>query len=242
MILKISNLTKKYENRQVVTNASLEIKTGEIIGLLGATGAGKSTTLKMVIGFVQPDSGSIFLDENDITPLRIHERVQKGIAFLPQEHSIFREWSAEDNIKAVLQMSKLTAAEQKDKLESLISTFNLGAIRKRQGKTLTGGERRRTELARCLATNPNFILLDELFSGVDIEHVSFLWNVILQLRDKNIGILMTAHTLDCFYPNADRSYLMDYGRIFQTDSLEGNELVRNIYHGRDFELKPRVIY
>ncbi len=245
MILRATNLIKMYGSRQVVKDVSFEINTGEIVGLLGPNGAGKTTSFYMTVGFIKPNSGNVFLDNEDITRLAMYKRAQKGIGYLPQEPSVFRKLSVEDNIKAVLEMTELSLAEQKDKLESLIAEFNLEKVRKNYGDMLSGGERRRTEIARSLATNPNFILLDEPFAAIDPIAVEDLQNIVLQLRDKGIGILITDHRVEKILPITDRSYLMFEGSILRagtSEVLASDELVREVYLGRDFELKRRVIH
>jgi lipopolysaccharide export system ATP-binding protein len=245
MILRATNLIKMYGSRQVVKDVSFEINTGEIVGLLGPNGAGKTTSFYMTVGFIKPNSGNVFLGDEDITRLAMYKRAQKGIGYLPQEASVFRKLSVEDNIKAVLEMTELSAAEQNDKLESLIAEFNLGKVRRNNGDMLSGGERRRTEIARALATDPNFILLDEPFAAIDPIAVEDLQNIVSKLRSRNIGILITDHNAEAILSITDRAYLMFEGSILRAGTaaeLATDEIVKKVYLGRDFALKQRVIY
>jgi lipopolysaccharide export system ATP-binding protein len=242
MILRAENLTKTYGARQVVKGVSVEVNQGEIVGLLGPNGAGKTTSFYMIVGFIKPNSGHVYLDSQDITDLAMYRRAQIGIGYLPQEASVFRKLSVEDNIKAVLEMTKLGAAEQKDKLESLISEFNLQKVRKSHGDTLSGGERRRTEIARALATSPNFILLDEPFAGIDPIAVEDIQHIVTTLRTKNIGILITDHNVQETLSITDRAYLMFEGNILKAgtaEELAADEMVRKVYLGKNFELKRK---
>jgi lipopolysaccharide export system ATP-binding protein len=242
MILRAENLTKTYGARQVVKGVSVEVNQGEIVGLLGPNGAGKTTSFYMIVGFIKPNSGRVYLDSQDITDLAMYRRAQIGIGYLPQEASVFRKLSVEDNIKAVLEMTKLGAAEQKDKLESLISEFNLQKVRKSHGDTLSGGERRRTEIARALATSPNFILLDEPFAGIDPIAVEDIQHIVTTLRTKNIGILITDHNVQETLSITDRAYLMFEGNILKAgtaEELAADEMVRKVYLGKNFELKRK---
>lgn len=244
MILRSENLVKKYGSRTVVKGVSLEVDQGEIVGLLGPNGAGKTTTFYMTVGFVKPNEGKVFLDENDITSLPMYKRAQRGIGYLPQEPSVFRKLSVENNIKAVLEMTDLTKAEQKDKLESLIDEFRLHKVRKSNGDTLSGGERRRTEIARALATNPKFILLDEPFAGIDPIAVEDIQYIVAKLKNKNIGILITDHNVQETLSITDRAYLMFEGNILKAgtaEELTNDEMVRKVYLGKHFELKRKVI-
>ena len=211
MILRSESLIKKYKSRTVANNVSIEVKQGEIVGLLGPNGAGKTTSFYMIVGMVKPNSGKIFLDDVDITSLPMYKRAQMGIGYLPQEASVFRKLSIEDNLKAVLEMTSLSKQEQHEKLESLITEFNLGHVRKNLGDQLSGGERRRTEIARCLATNPKFILLDEPFAGVDPIAVEDIQFVVKKLKEKNIGILITDHNVHETLSITDRAYLLFSG-------------------------------
>ena len=245
MILRANNLIKMYGSRQVVKDVSFEINTGEIVGLLGPNGAGKTTSFYMTVGFIKPNSGHVFLGDEDITRLAMYKRAQKGIGYLPQEASVFRKLSVEDNIKAVLEMTELSAVEQNDKLESLIAEFNLGKVRRNNGDMLSGGERRRTEIARALATDPNFILLDEPFAAIDPIAVEDLQNIVAKLRNRNIGILITDHNAEAILSITDRAYLMFEGSILRAGTaaeLATDEIVKKVYLGRDFALKQRVIY
>ncbi len=244
MILSAKNLVKQYGERLVVKGVSIEVNQGEIVGLLGPNGAGKTTSFYMTVGFIQPDSGQVFLDNEDITSLPMYRRAQKGIGYLPQEASVFRKLSVEQNIKAVLEMTKLSPAEQKDKLESLIDEFNLDKVRRSLGDMLSGGERRRTEIARALATSPNFILLDEPFAGIDPIAVEDIQYIVAKLRTKNIGILITDHNVQETLSITDRAYLMFEGNILKAgtaEELAADEMVRRVYLGRNFELKRKII-
>lgn len=226
----------------MVNDVSFEVKQGEIVGLLGPNGAGKTTSFYQVVGLVKPDSGSVFLNEEDITSLPMYRRAQKGIGYLPQEASIFRKLSVEDNISAVLEMTRMTKAEQKAKLEELLAEFRLHHVRKNNGDTLSGGERRRTEIARALAVNPKFILLDEPFAGVDPIAVEDIQEIIAKLKYKDIGILITDHNVNETLSICDRAYLLIDGKIFRHGSAEelaGDEHVRRLYLGRNFELKRK---
>ena len=243
MILRAENLIKFYGARQVVKGVSFEIHQGEIVGLLGPNGAGKTTSFYMTVGFIKPNSGSVFLDDEDITSLAMYRRAQKGIGYLPQEPSVFRKLSVEDNIKAVLEMTKLTKEEQADKLETLIAEFNLHTVRKANGDTLSGGERRRTEIARALATSPNFILLDEPFAGIDPIAVEDIQSIVAKLKTKNIGILITDHNVQETLSITDRAYLMFEGSILKAgnaEELAADEMVRKVYLGMNFVLKRKV--
>lgn len=245
MILRAANLIKMYGKRPVVNDVSFEINTGEIVGLLGTNGAGKTTSFYMTVGFIKPNSGRVFLGDEDITDLAMYKRAQKGIGYLPQEASVFRKLTVEDNIKAVLEMTELSAAEQNDKLESLIAEFTLGKVRRNNGDMLSGGERRRTEIARALATDPKFILLDEPFAAIDPIAVEDLQNIVSKLRNRNIGILITDHNAPAILSITDRAYLMSEGSILKEGTaaeLANDEMVKNVYLGRDFTLKQRVIY
>ncbi|OHB68741.1 MAG: LPS export ABC transporter ATP-binding protein, partial [Planctomycetes bacterium RBG_16_41_13] len=215
MILRTQNLIKRYKNRTVVNNVSVEVKQGEIVGLLGPNGAGKTTTFYMTVGLIKPNEGKIFLNDKDITREPMYKRAQLGIGYLPQEASVFRKLSVEDNIRAVLEMTKLSKAEQKNKLEGLIEEFGLSKIRKSNGDLLSGGERRRTEIARCLATNPSFILLDEPFAGIDPIAVEDIQNIVRKLKEKNIGILITDHNVHETLNITDRTYLLFEGSIIK---------------------------
>ena len=208
MILRAENLVRKYGARTVVKGVSIEVNQGEIVGLLGPNGAGKTTTFYMTVGFIQPTQGKVYLNEQEITMLPMYKRAQMGIGYLPQEASVFRKLSVEDNIKAVLEMTNLTKAEQSDKLESLIKEFRLGKVRKSNGDLLSGGERRRTEIARALAVSPSFILLDEPFAGIDPIAVQDIQYIVSKLKEKNIGILITDHNVDATLHITDRAYLM----------------------------------
>ncbi len=244
MVLKSENLVKVYGKRTVVKEVSIFVNRGEIVGLLGPNGAGKTTTFYMTVGFIKPYAGRVFLNEQDITELPMYKRAQLGIGYLPQEPSVFRKLSVEDNIKAVLEMTKLTKAEQKDKLESLIDEFSLDKVRKSSGDTLSGGERRRTEIARALATSPNFILLDEPFAGIDPIAVEDIQTIISQLKTKNIGILITDHNVQETLSITDRAYLMFEGKILKAgtaEELASDEMVRKVYLGKNFELRKKVI-
>lgn len=239
-ILKASNLIKRYKSRTVVNNVSVEVKQGEIVGLLGPNGAGKTTTFYMTVGLIKPNDGKIFLDDKDITVEPMYRRAQLGIGYLPQEASVFRKLSVEDNLKAILEMTKLSKQEQSSKLESLLEEFGLQKIRKSNGDVLSGGERRRTEIARCLATSPGFILLDEPFAGIDPIAVEDIQQIIRKLKAKNIGILITDHNVHETLTITDRAYLLFEGSILKSGTaqeLADDEQVRRVYLGKNFELR-----
>jgi len=240
MKLHTEGLVKKYRSRTVVKQVSVEVEQGEIVGLLGPNGAGKTTTFYMTVGLIQPNAGKIFLDNKDITKEPVYKRAQRGIGYLAQEASVFRQLSIEDNIKAVLEMTKLSKAEQRDKLETLLDEFSLQKIRKSLGIQLSGGERRRTEIARCLAISPNFILLDEPFAGVDPIAVEDIQQIVSKLKDKNIGILITDHNVHETLRITDRAYLLFEGKILKAgtaEELAADEQVKKVYLGENFELR-----
>ncbi|MCF8362442.1 MAG: LPS export ABC transporter ATP-binding protein [Prolixibacteraceae bacterium] len=242
MKLKAENIVKRYRKRTVVKGVSIELNQGEIVGLLGPNGAGKTTSFYMIVGLVQPNSGRIFFDNEDITSLPVYRRAQKGIGYLAQEASVFRHLSVEDNIKAVLEMTNTSKEEQKEKTESLIQEFGLQKVRDSKGIQLSGGERRRTEIARALAINPKFILLDEPFAGVDPIAVEDIQNIVYHLKDRNIGILITDHNVHETLAITDRSYLLFEGDILKAGSAEdlaSDEMVRKVYLGQNFELRKK---
>jgi len=242
LTISTRNLVKAYGQRTVVNNVSFEVSQGEIVGLLGPNGAGKTTSFYQVVGLVKSDSGEVFLNDINITKLPMYKRAQLGIGYLPQEASVFRKLTVEDNILAVLEMTKLDKAAQKEKLEILLSEFHLQHVRKNNGDTLSGGERRRTEIARALAVDPKFILLDEPFAGVDPIAVEDIQEIIAKLKYKNIGILITDHNVNETLSICDRAYLLIDGKIFKHGSAEelaGDEQVRRLYLGRNFELKRK---
>ncbi len=242
LVIETRKLVKKYGSRTVVNEVSFSVAQGEIVGLLGPNGAGKTTSFYQVVGLVKPDEGKVFLGDNDITNVPMYRRAQMGIGYLPQEASVFRKLSVEDNIMAVLEMTNLNKTEQKDKLESLLEEFSLELVRKNHGDTLSGGERRRTEIARALAVDPKFILLDEPFAGVDPIAVEDIQEIIAKLKFKNIGILITDHNVNETLSICDRAYLLIDGSIFKhgtADELAGDEQVRRLYLGRNFELKRK---
>jgi lipopolysaccharide export system ATP-binding protein len=240
MILRSDNLIKQYKQKKVVNDVSIYVQQGEIVGLLGPNGAGKTTTFYMTVGLVKPDHGNIFLDDENITRLPMYKRAQRGVGYLPQEASVYRDLTVEDNIKAVLELTKLSKAEQTAKLESLLEEFGLNRVRKNMGKVLSGGERRRTEIARALATDPKFILLDEPFAGVDPIAVEDIQRIIYKLKSKNIGILITDHNVQETLSITDRAYLLFEGKLLKqgtAEELAEDELVRKVYLGRNFILR-----
>jgi lipopolysaccharide export system ATP-binding protein len=242
LIIHTRDLVKQYRSRTVVNKVSVDVKQGEIVGLLGPNGAGKTTTFYMVVGLIKPDEGHVYLGEEDITSLPMYKRAQMGIGYLPQEASVFRKLSVEDNISAVLEMTKLSRQEQRDKLEDLLTEFRLNHVRKNNGDSLSGGERRRTEIARALAVDPKFILLDEPFAGVDPIAVEDIQTVVARLKYKNIGILITDHNVNETLSICDRAYLLIEGKIFKhgtAEELAADEQVRRLYLGRNFELKRK---
>lgn len=242
LTIHTSNLLKQYGSRTVVNKVSVEVKQGEIVGLLGPNGAGKTTTFYMVVGLIKPDDGEVFLDERNITKMPMYKRAQMGIGYLPQEASVFRKLSVEDNISAVLELTSLSKAEQKEKLEALLDEFRLHHVRKNNGDSLSGGERRRTEIARALAVDPKFILLDEPFAGVDPIAVEDIQAVVARLKYKNIGILITDHNVNETLSICDRAYLLIDGKIFKhgtAEELAADEQVKRLYLGRNFELKRK---
>ncbi|GFD92937.1 hypothetical protein KUL156_17610 [Alteromonas sp. KUL156] len=242
MKLRADNIQKVYGSRKVVKGISLEVEQGEIIGLLGPNGAGKTTSFYMIVGMIKPNDGHIFLDDEEITTDAMYKRSQKGIGYLAQEASVFRKLSVEDNIMSVLEFTDRTKAERKQRLEELIDEFSLGHVRKNRGDLLSGGERRRTEIARCLASDPKFILLDEPFAGVDPIAVEDIQGIVAQLKNKNIGILITDHDVQATLAITDRTYLMYNGGILKEgtpEELAEDETVRRVYLGKDFELKKK---
>lgn len=242
LAIHTNNLQKTYSGRKVVNHVSVEVKQGEIVGLLGPNGAGKTTTFYIVVGLIKPDSGRVYLSNEDITKLPMYKRAQMGIGYLPQEASVFRKLSVESNIMAVLEMTKLNKHQRKEKLESLLNEFSLQHVRKNNGDSLSGGERRRTEIARALAVDPKFILLDEPFAGVDPIAVEDIQSVVAKLKFRNIGILITDHNVNETLSICDRAYLLIEGKIFKhgtAEELAGDEQVRNLYLGRNFELKRK---
>jgi lipopolysaccharide export system ATP-binding protein len=243
MKLYSQNLVKKYKKRIVVNDVSVEVSQGEIVGLLGPNGAGKTTTFYMTVGLIRPNEGRIFLDERDITTTPMYKRAQMGVGYLAQEASVFRKLSVEDNIKAALEMTNLSKAEQKARLEELLDEFSLQKIRKSRGDLLSGGERRRTEIARALASDPKFILLDEPFAGVDPIAVEDIQAIVYGLKKKNIGILITDHNVHETLSITDRAYLLFEGKILKAgtaEELAADETVRNVYLGKNFELRPKA--
>jgi lipopolysaccharide export system ATP-binding protein len=242
LTITTQSLFKSYKGRTVVKNVSINVQQGEIVGLLGPNGAGKTTTFYMVVGLIKPDEGSVFLNDQDITKLPMYKRAQMGIGYLPQEASVFRKLSVEDNILSVLEMTNLTKGERMHKLESLLDEFNLHHVRKNNGDSLSGGERRRTEIARALSVDPKFILLDEPFAGVDPIAVEDIQSVVAKLKFKNIGILITDHNVNETLSICDRAYLLIEGKIFKHGSAEelaDDEHVRRLYLGTNFELKRK---
>jgi lipopolysaccharide export system ATP-binding protein len=236
------DLVKTYHDRTVVNHVSVNVQQGEIVGLLGPNGAGKTTTFYMVVGLIKPDKGYVFLNETDITKLPMYKRAQMGIGYLPQEASVFRKLSVEDNIKAILEMTKLSKKQQKEKLEALLAEFGLNQVRKNNGDSLSGGERRRTEIARALAVDPKFMLLDEPFAGVDPIAVEDIQTVVARLKYRNIGILITDHNVNETLSICDRAYLLIEGKIFKhgtAEELADDEQVRRLYLGKNFELKRK---
>ena len=241
-IIHTTALQKSYKGRTVVNNVSVTVKQGEIVGLLGPNGAGKTTTFYMVVGLIKPDEGTVYLNEEDITKLPMYKRAQMGIGYLPQEASVFRSLSVEDNILAVLEMTSLSKEERLLKLESLLDEFNLQLVRKNNGDSLSGGERRRTEIARALAVDPKFILLDEPFAGVDPIAVEDIQTVVAKLKTKNIGILITDHNVNETLSICDRAYLLIEGKIFKhgtAEELADDEDVRRLYLGTNFTLRRK---
>ena len=244
MILRAEHLLKIYKGRSVVNDISVQVSQGEIVGLLGPNGAGKTTSFYMIVGMIQPNGGKIFLNDEEITSYPMYKRAQKGIGYLAQEASIFRKLSVEDNIMSVLQFTDLSKKQQKIKLESLIEEFNIGHVRKNRGDLLSGGERRRTEIARCLASDPNFILLDEPFAGVDPIAVEDIQSIVAHLKDRNIGILITDHDVQATLAITDRTYLMFEGNILKSgkpEDLAKDEMVRKLYLGQNFELRKKKL-
>ncbi|HLG02273.1 MAG TPA: LPS export ABC transporter ATP-binding protein [Bacteroidia bacterium] len=240
MILGAENIVKKYKSRTVVKNVSIHVKQGEIVGLLGPNGAGKTTSFYTIVGMIKPNEGRVYLDDRDITKEPMYKRAQLGIGYLAQEASVFRKLSVEDNIKAVLEMTRQSKTEQVQNLEQLLDEFGLQHIRKNSGDSLSGGERRRTEIARCLATRPNFILLDEPFAGVDPIAVEDIQGVVASLKRKNIGILITDHNVHETLSITDRAYLLFEGSILKAgtaEELAADEQVRRVYLGKNFELR-----
>tara|TARA_Y100000389_G_scaffold153352_1_gene153565 strand:+ start:470 stop:1210 length:741 start_codon:yes stop_codon:yes gene_type:complete len=244
MELKTINISKSYKGIEVVKGVSVNLKKGEIVGLLGPNGAGKTTTFDMIVGLISPDSGNIFLNELKITNIPMYKRSKMGIGYLPQEVSVFRKLSVEDNIKAILEMSNLSKKEQSEKLEELIDEFGLNYVRKNLGRNLSGGEKRRTEIARCLANEPDFILLDEPFAGVDPIAVEDIQRIVMKLKKKNIGILITDHNVQETLSIVDRAYLLFEGDILKDGTAEilaQDEQVRKVYLGQKFELNKKPI-
>ena len=242
MKLFADNIVKKYKSRTVVKGVSVEVSQGEIVGLLGPNGAGKTTSFYMMVGLIKPNGGRVYLDSKDITDMPMYQRAQLGIGYLPQEASVFRKLSIEDNISAVLEMTKLSKADQKKKLEELIDEFSLGHVRKNRGDLLSGGERRRCEIARALAVDPKFILLDEPFAGVDPIAVEDIQNIVHKLKYRNIGILITDHNVQETLSITDRAYLLFEGSILKAgtaEELAADEQVRRVYLGQHFELKRK---
>jgi len=240
MILRAENIVKKYGKRTVVKDVSFDVSQGEVVGLLGPNGAGKTTSFYMIVGLIQPFSGKIFLEEEEITKLPVYKRAKKGIGYLAQEASVFRKLSIEDNLKAVLEMTAFPKEYQKEKLEMLIEEFGLQHIRKSKGIQLSGGERRRTEIARALAIDPKFILLDEPFAGVDPIAVEDIQQIVIKLKEKNIGVLITDHNVHETLSITDRSYLLFEGSILKAgtaEELAADEQVRRVYLGQNFELR-----
>lgn len=243
MVLRTEHLVKTYGKRTVVNDVSINVRQGEIVGLLGPNGAGKTTTFYMTTGLITPNHGEIFLNDTNITKYPVYKRAKAGIGYLAQEASVFRKMTVEENIRAVLEMTNFSKQKQREKLESLISEFHLSHVRKNIGDRLSGGERRRTEIARCLAIEPNFIMLDEPFAGVDPIAVQDIQDIVWHLKDRNIGILITDHNVDETLSITDRAYLLFEGRIlFQGTPAElaANPIVREKYLGRDFELKKKT--
>lgn len=243
MILRTEDLVKKYRNRTVVNYVSVDVKQGEIVGLLGPNGAGKTTTFYMTVGLVTPNNGRIFLDDLEITDYPVYKRARQGIGYLAQEASVFRKMTVEDNLRAVLEMTDKPKSYQKEKMESLIEEFGLQKVRKNLGDRLSGGERRRAEIARCLAIDPKFIMLDEPFAGVDPIAVQDIQTIVSRLKHKNIGILITDHNVHETLSITDRAYLLFEGKVlFQgtAEELAANEIVREKYLGRDFELRKKT--
>ena len=241
-MLRAENIIKRYKGRPVVNGVSVEVGQGEIVGLLGPNGAGKTTSFYMIVGLIKPNEGNIYLDNEDITELAMYRRAQKGIGYLPQEASVFRKLSVEDNILAILEMTKLSKQEREAKLESLIDEFGLGHVRTNRGDVLSVEEPRRTEIARALATDPRFILLDEPFAGVDPIAVEDIQGIVTQLKERNIGVLITDHNVQETLSITDRAYLLFEGRILKQGSAEdlaADETVRKVYLGKNFELRRR---
>jgi lipopolysaccharide export system ATP-binding protein len=244
MKLEARVLIKKYKTRKVVNQVSVEVNQGEIVGLLGPNGAGKTTTFYMIVGLIKPNEGSIFFDEKDITHLPMYQRARLGIGYLAQEASVFRKLTVEENIMAVLEMKKMTKAERKEKVDQMIEEFSLQKVRKNFGMSLSGGERRRTEIARALAVNPKFVLLDEPFAGVDPIAVEEIQSIVTKLRKKNIGILITDHNVDETLSITDRAYLMVDGKLFKSgtaEELANDPQVRKVYLGQNFELRKAKV-
>jgi lipopolysaccharide export system ATP-binding protein len=243
--LRAENLVKKYGSKRVVKDVSLEVNQGEIVGLLGPNGAGKTTSFYMIVGIIKPTSGNIYLEEQNITKFPMYKRAQNGIGYLAQEASVFRKLSVEDNIKSVLELTKLNKRERQEMTESLLEEFGLTHIRKNRGDLLSGGERRRTEIARALATRPKFILLDEPFAGVDPVAVEDIQKIVAQLKHKNIGILITDHNVQETLAITDRTYLMFQGGILKhgvPEELAEDEMVRKVYLGQNFELRKKKLF
>ena len=242
--LAANNITKRYGKRKVVDNVSIEVLQGEIVGLLGPNGAGKTTSFYTIVGLIKPNAGSIVLNDSDITSYPMYQRAQNGIGYLAQEASVFRKLSVEDNIRCVLELTKMSKYEQQEKTESLLEEFSLTSIRKNRGDLLSGGERRRTEIARALATNPKFLLLDEPFAGVDPVAVEDIQKIVALLKKKNIGILITDHNVQETLAITDRTYLMFEGKILKEgkpEDLANDEIVRKVYLGQNFELRKKKI-
>ncbi len=245
MSLRAENIVKHYGKRTVVKGVSFDVNQGEIVGLLGPNGAGKTTSFYMITGLVKPNEGAVYLDEKEITNEPMYRRAQLGVGYLPQEASVFRKLSVEDNIMAILEMTKLSKNERRERLETLLNEFGLQHVRKNRGDFLSGGERRRTEIARALATNPRFILLDEPFAGVDPIAVEDIQRIVAQLKKKNIGILITDHNVQETLSITDRAYLLFEGKILKAgtaEDLAADEQVRRVYLGQSFELKKPKIF
>jgi lipopolysaccharide export system ATP-binding protein len=241
--LRTEHIVKAYKGRKVVNDVSIEVKQGEIVGLLGPNGAGKTTSFYITVGLIKPDAGKVFLNDLDISKIPMYKRAQMGIGYLPQEPSVFRKMTVEDNITAVLEMTNLSKQEQKDRLENLIAEFRLGHVRKSNGDVLSGGERRRTEIARCLATSPDFILLDEPFAGIDPIAVEDIQKIVIQLKDKNIGVLITDHNVQETLSIIERAYLLFEGSVLKSgtaEELSQDETVRKVYLGQNFVLRKKA--